>query len=169
MQTGWTHEAGTSEIGEQPGDRLANWAAEREHPPFEAPSAPVNIPAPRTGTAARAETSPGEQAITGQLRSVRYWTQQANAKSCWLCGIRLPAGHMVADGGSACLDLRWYCQDTSACTERWTSRPAGRAAIDEGAAETPQTPGEQAPGTEATRPAPTYQWPLTGQLQVTGG
>src|SRR5215472_1018419 len=37
--------------------------------------------------------------------------------SCWMCGIRLSADHMVADGGSACDDIRWYCQDTRACTE----------------------------------------------------
>ena len=43
-------------------------------------------------------------------------------QSCWLCGTRLPAREMVADGGSACADLRWYCADTRRCTERWTSR-----------------------------------------------
>ena len=42
-------------------------------------------------------------------------------QSCWLCGTRLPAREMVADGGSACADLRWYCADTRRCTERWTS------------------------------------------------
>jgi hypothetical protein len=43
---------------------------------------------------------------------------------CWLCGIRLPAEHMVADGGSACSDVRWYCLDKQACTERWTTHSA---------------------------------------------
>jgi hypothetical protein len=43
-------------------------------------------------------------------------------ESCWLCGSRLPIDHMVADGGSACLDVRWYCLDTRGCTERWVSR-----------------------------------------------
>ena len=43
-------------------------------------------------------------------------------QSCWLCGTRLPAREMVADGGTACADLRWYCADTRRCTERWTSR-----------------------------------------------
>jgi hypothetical protein len=50
-------------------------------------------------------------------------------KSCWLCGIRLPAGDMMADGDSTRLDVRWYCLDTRGCTERWTqraARPAGR-------------------------------------------
>src|SRR5262249_56462002 len=41
-----------------------------------------------------------------------------------LCGIRLPADHMVADGGSACTDVRWYCLDKRGCTERWTARSA---------------------------------------------
>ena len=50
--------------------------------------------------------------------------------SCWLCGIRLHQNQMVPDGDSACRDVRWYCQDTRACTERWTSaqgqqRPSG--------------------------------------------
>jgi hypothetical protein len=43
---------------------------------------------------------------------------------CWLCGIRLPAEHMMADGGSACADVRWYCLDKQACTERWTTHSA---------------------------------------------
>ena len=41
--------------------------------------------------------------------------------SCWLCGIRLHQNQMMPDGGSACLDLRWYCQDIQACTGRWSS------------------------------------------------
>jgi hypothetical protein len=41
--------------------------------------------------------------------------------SCWLCGIRQHQNQMVPDGGSACSDIRWYCRDTRACTERWTS------------------------------------------------
>jgi hypothetical protein len=169
METGWPYEAGTSEIGDRPDEQLADRAAGREHPPFDAPAAPVNVPAPRAGTTARAESLPGEQAIAGQLRSVAYWAEQANAKSCWMCGIRLPAEQMVADGGSACPDLRWYCRDTWACTERWTSRPARPAAVGQGTAETPETPGEQATDTEAACPAPAYDWPLTRHPQVTRG
>jgi hypothetical protein len=75
-------------------------------------------------------------------------------KSCWMCGIRLSADQMVADGGSTCPDLRWYCRDTWACTERWTWRLARSAAIDQGAAEEPKTPGEQATGADAARPVP---------------
>ena len=44
--------------------------------------------------------------------------------SCWLCRIRLDPGQMVPDGTSACDDIRWYCQDTWACTKRWTSAPS---------------------------------------------
>jgi hypothetical protein len=31
---------------------------------------------------------------------------------------------MVADGGSACADVRWFCRDIQGCTDRWTSRTA---------------------------------------------
>jgi hypothetical protein len=68
-----------------------------------------------------------------------------------MCGIRLPADQMVADGGSACPDLRWYCRDTAGCTERWTSHAARRAAVGQAVAETANTPGEQATGADAAR------------------
>jgi hypothetical protein len=41
--------------------------------------------------------------------------------SCWMCGIRLHQDQMMPDGSSACDDVRWYCRDSPACTERWTS------------------------------------------------
>ena len=40
---------------------------------------------------------------------------------CSLCGIALPTGLMVPDGGQACADIRWYCKDAKSCTERWTA------------------------------------------------
>jgi hypothetical protein len=40
---------------------------------------------------------------------------------CSLCGIALPTGLMVPDGGQACVDIRWYCKDAKSCTERWTA------------------------------------------------
>ena len=40
---------------------------------------------------------------------------------CSLCGIALPTGLMVPDGGQACIDIRWYCKDAKSCTERWTA------------------------------------------------
>jgi hypothetical protein len=54
---------------------------------------------------------------------------RAGVASCWMCGIRLQQAQMVPDGGDACGDVRWYCKDTRACTERWTSaRRQARAA-----------------------------------------
>jgi hypothetical protein len=45
-----------------------------------------------------------------------------------MCGIALPLGLLVPDGGPACADIRWYCKDAMSCTERWTTaRPPGRA------------------------------------------
>jgi hypothetical protein len=43
-----------------------------------------------------------------------------------MCEIVLPADLMVPDGGQACTDIRWYCQDARACTERWTANPSTR-------------------------------------------
>ena len=106
----------------------------------------------KTGTRARA--FPAEQAVTDRQRRVQYVAEQANAKRCWLCGIRLPADQMVADGGSACPDLRWYCRDVWACTERWTWRLARPAATGEGTAETTATPAAEATDTEAARRVP---------------
>ena len=46
--------------------------------------------------------------------------RRAAIVSCWMCGTRLHHSQMMPDGGSACDDIRWYCQDIRACTERWT-------------------------------------------------
>jgi hypothetical protein len=58
-----------------------------------------------------------------------FAVRRATVVSCWLCGIGLQHNQMVPDGGNACSDIRWYCRDTRACTERWTStrRQAGAA------------------------------------------
>jgi hypothetical protein len=50
--------------------------------------------------------------------------------SCWLCGIRLHQNQMVPDGGSACPDIRWYCKDIRACTDRWPSAQRQRRAAE---------------------------------------
>jgi hypothetical protein len=45
-----------------------------------------------------------------------------------MCGIALPLGLLVPDGGQGCADIRWYCKDAVSCTERWTTaHPPGRA------------------------------------------
>jgi hypothetical protein len=48
-----------------------------------------------------------------------------SVESCWLCGTRLPVIQMLADGDSESGDVRWYCLDVGACTERWTSARRG--------------------------------------------
>jgi hypothetical protein len=81
--------------------------------------------------------------------------RRAAVVSCWMCGIRQNPDQMVPDGGSACADIRWYCQDTRACTERWA--PAGRQARAAGvaspgnaiAAHTVQAPKPAAAGSAA--------------------
>jgi hypothetical protein len=58
-----------------------------------------------------------------------FAARRAAVASCWMCGIRLQQAEMVPDGGDACGDVRWYCKDARACTERWTSaRRQARAA-----------------------------------------
>jgi hypothetical protein len=47
--------------------------------------------------------------------------RQASVVSCWLCGIRLLSSEMMPDGGDWCDDIRWYCRDAEACTQRWTT------------------------------------------------
>jgi hypothetical protein len=59
---------------------------------------------------------------------------------------------MVADGGSACHDVRWYCRDTGGCTQRWTSHSARLTAIRPGVAEPPETPDEHSAGLVAAGP-----------------
>ena len=41
-----------------------------------------------------------------------------------MCGMALPLGLLVPDGGQACADIRWYCKDAKSCTERWTTAPS---------------------------------------------
>lgn len=68
-------------------------------------------------------------------------------RPCWLCGIRMAADHMVADGGPECADVRWYCADAQACTERWTTpRPASPADVRVGGAAAPSATKKRLPG-----------------------
>jgi hypothetical protein len=47
--------------------------------------------------------------------------RRAGVVSCWMCGIRLRSSEMMPDGGDWCDDIRWYCRDAKACTQRWTT------------------------------------------------
>jgi hypothetical protein len=62
----------------------------------------------------RAPAEPSTMARRDHLRPLE-------AAQCSLCGIALPLGLLVPDGGRACADIRWYCKDAKSCTERWTS------------------------------------------------
>jgi hypothetical protein len=68
------------------------------------------------------------------------------AAQCSLCGIALPLGLLVPDGGHACADIRWYCKDAKSCTERWTSALLSRRA------QMPAIPGNALAG--AGKPEP---------------
>jgi hypothetical protein len=85
----------------------------------------------------------GELIMADHKRLIPAPAEPTVARSCWMCGIRLPAGQMVADGGSACADVRWYCLDTRGCTDRWTRRLARSAGVGQGSARTPKTRGGQ--------------------------
>ena len=86
---------------------------------------------------------------TGSSSPTGPAAQRASAVSCWLCSIPLPQHQMMPDGGSACDDIRWYCRDTRACTERWTqARHQARAA---GAA--PPSGATPVPASQTTKPA----------------
>jgi hypothetical protein len=123
------------------------------------PEATVGSPTARAETAERvaAETTErvaglrGEQVITNRQPSAPIEGESSPVRSCWMCGIRLPAHQMVADGGSACLDVRWYCRDTWGCTRRWTSHSARLAAIRPDKAEKSEQPGERKKGLAAAR------------------
>ena len=127
------------------GDSLEERLADRT-------GAAVGSPTGHAETTARAEGLRGEQVMTNRQHPAPLGRESAQVRSCWMCGIRLPAGQMVADGGSACLDVRWYCRDTWGCTRRWTSRSARLTGIRPDAAETLETPGEQAAGLVAAEP-----------------
>ena len=90
--------------------------------------------------------------MTDQQRLAPSRAERATVTSCWMCGIRLSADQMVADGGSACLDLHWYCRDVRACTERWNSRSA--SAIRQAMAEKRKARGKLATRAGAARPVP---------------
>ena len=74
--------------------------------------------------------------------------RQLQSAQCSLCGIALPTGLMVPDGGQACADVRWYCKDAKSCTERWTARLPGTGQV----APAPSV-GESRPGA-APEPVP---------------
>jgi hypothetical protein len=81
------------------------------------------------------ETGPEQLAITPSPAPAKPSTaiqrnrpRPLEVAECSMCGIALPLGLLVPDGGQACADIHWYCKDAMTCTERWTTaRPPGRA------------------------------------------
>jgi hypothetical protein len=63
----------------------------------------------------------GRDAVSGDSIPAGSATER-----CWLCGARLAVQMMVADGGSGCQDVRWYCRNTRVCTDRWTAQRTRR-------------------------------------------
>jgi hypothetical protein len=111
----------------------------------------VGSSTPRAGTTARVAGLRGEQVMADRQNPASFGGESPQVRSCWMCGIRSPIGRMVADGGSACSDVRWYCRDTWGCTQRWTSHPARLTAIRPDVAE-PEASGEQVAGPVTARP-----------------
>jgi hypothetical protein len=70
----------------------------------------------------------------------RHRPRPLEAAQCSLCGIALPLGLLVPDGGRACADIRWYCKDAKSCTERWTTALLSRRA------QMPMIPGSASVG-----------------------
>ena len=109
-------------------------------------------PAPRAGIT-RAAGLRGEQIMARRPVPGPFGGVSSQVRSCWMCGIRLPVGQLVADGGDACPDVRWYCRDMWGCTKRWTSRSTRLTAVRPDVAE-PAAPGEQPASPAAATPAP---------------
>ena len=81
------------------------------------------------------DTAPGQLAITPDPAPAEppkaaqpNRPRPLEVAQCSLCGIALPLGLMVPDGGQSCTDIRWYCKDAMSCTKRWTTpHPPGYA------------------------------------------
>lgn len=106
----------------------------------------------------------GEERLTPALARLSTVVQP-----CWMCGIRLPADQMVADGGGACADIRWYCLDARRCTDRWITRWARPADIGHGTSETSRTRDQQLAGPDVARTGPVSRPPTAGARQPLWG
>jgi hypothetical protein len=72
--------------------------------------------------------SPGLAQAEARAAAQRDRLRPLEVAQCSLCGIAVPLGLLVPDGGPACADIHWYCKDARSCTERWTAaRPRARA------------------------------------------
>ncbi|HLI77759.1 MAG TPA: hypothetical protein VKV02_12500 [Acidobacteriaceae bacterium] len=97
--------------------------------------------------------SPGPASVEPSRATQRDRLRPLEVAECSLCGIALPLGLLVPDGGQACADIRWYCKDAMSCTQRWTAaRPPRRAHMPPAPDGAVAAAGNEEP---ASRPQPT--------------
>src|SRR6266436_9241331 len=87
------------------------------------------------GAAGHSPLSYRREQLTVPPAGERDEADASTVKSCWLCGIDVPADHMMADGGRDRADVRWYCLDVRGCTERWTQKAARQPRVHRGNAD----------------------------------
>jgi hypothetical protein len=96
--------------------------------PAQLPTSPAPAQLPTSPAPAQLPTSPAPAQLPTAMP--RNHPRPLEIAQCSMCGIALPLGLLVPDGGQACADVRWYCKDAMSCTERWTTaRPPGRAVM----------------------------------------
>jgi hypothetical protein len=143
--------AGTGQVADRGGQSLA--AGGSGGHVTDIPRGGTTAPHASPATTVPAETGPGHLAVTPDLALAESPAgpqpgrpRPLEVAQCSLCGIAIPLGLLVPDGGQACADIRWYCKDARSCTERWTTaRLRARA-------HTPTVPGAAVAGAGEAAP-----------------
>lgn len=104
----WLAALGDDNTTKPPGDDHA------EPEGTDDPASPETGPDQRAATPSPAPGNPPTAPLPQRPRPLEV-------AQCALCGIALPLGLLVPDGGHACADVRWYCKDAMSCTKRWTT------------------------------------------------
>ena len=107
-------------MSESASARPENPAADDQGPRWHWSNRPQEPASPPQQQVAGPATG-GRDAVSGDSIPAGPATER-----CWLCGTRLAVQMMVADGGSGCTDVRWYCRNTRVCTDRWTAQRTRR-------------------------------------------
>jgi hypothetical protein len=90
-------------------------------------------------------TTSGPAPATPATATQRNPPRPLEVAQCSLCGIALPLGLLVPDGGQACADIRWYCKDAMSCAQRWTANPPVHAHMSAAPDDTSRDAGKTAP------------------------
>jgi len=94
----------------------------------------------------QATTTSDPAPATPAIATQRNRPRPLEVARCSLCGIALPLGLLVPDGGQACADIRWYCKDAMSCAKRWTTaNPPARAHTPAAPDDTSRDAGKAAP------------------------